>query len=103
MSLNANDTFEVNRGSDLEFTFVWPGGLTSPLDLTGYTVDGYEVDPALAPYLSMAIEGAPTQGRIKVTVQWNEAMESHRAMGFRVRIARDQINSTTNLLKVVYQ
>lgn len=102
MSLSAKDTFYANRGSDLEFSMNWPNGIGGNLDLTGYTVDGYEVDPAIVDALELTITN-PVQGLIDGKIVWNENLPSETEMRFRIRVTNAERKITTNLLKVVYK
>lgn len=102
MALTENNIFRVNRGSDLEFKLNWPNGIGGNLDLTDYTVDGYEVDPALVPVLTLTITDAAT-GLITGRVEWDENLPEYQEMGFRIRIRKGTLDTTTNLLKVAYQ
>ena len=102
MSIDKKNVFLVNRGSDLEFRFNWPDGTGGNLNLTDYVIDGYEVDPDLKPHLTLEIESA-TGGLIRGLVNWDESMPSYREMGFRIRITKGELNTTTNILKVSYR
>ena len=102
MSLSEKNTFEVNRGSDLDFSFNWPNGLGGNLNLTGYTVDAYEAHPALQGLLSLRLT-TPEQGLITGLIDWNENLPSEQQMSFRIRITNAGRSLTTNLLKVVYK
>lgn len=102
MSLTDKSTFEVNKGSDLEFQFNWPNGTGGNFNLTGYVVDGYGVDPVLVPLLAITVP-TPADGLIRCVIQWDEAIPLYRPLGFRIRISEGNRNITTNELKVVYK
>lgn len=102
MSLNDKSTFEVNKGSDLEFQFNWPNGSGGNFNLTGYTVDGYGVDPELVSRITIT-SPTPTDGLIRCVIQWDENIPLHRPLGFRIRITQGTRNITTNEMKVIYK
>lgn len=97
-----SDTFIVNRGTDLAFSFNWPDGGGGSADLTGYTISAFEADPAIASYLSLTLVDA-ANGLISGVLAWNDALPMGRVASFRVRITKDGTHTTTSPLWVQYQ
>lgn len=97
-----NDTFTVNAGSDLTFSFQWPDGLGGFADLTGWTVDAVDTHPALEPQLSVALVDAPT-GVIAIRIDWADTLPLGRVASFRLRISQGENQATSNELWVKYQ
>lgn len=96
------DTFYVNRGTDLNFSFNWPDGAGGNADLTGFTVAAFDVNPRLAPYLTITLTD-PLEGLITGRVEWNDSLPANGSADFRIRITQGSNDTSTNLLKVVYQ
>jgi hypothetical protein len=97
-----SDTFYVNRGTDLIFSFNWPDGAGGNANLTGFTVSAFGADPYLEPYLTVTLAN-PATGLINGRVEWNNSFPESGPLGFRVRVTQGSNDTTTNLLKVVYQ
>ena len=96
-----SDTFYVNKGTDLTFSFNWPNGSGGNADLTGFTVSGYDVEYYLEPYLTLTLTN-PSQGLITGRIEWNEALPEGRYVYFRVRIKQGEEDVTTNRIWVQY-
>ncbi len=96
-----SDTFIVNRGSDLTFSFNWPNGAGGNADLTGFTVAAFEAHPALAPHLALTLAN-PATGLITGRVEWSDSLPMGRIASFRVRITQGQNDTTTSPLWVQY-
>ncbi len=92
-----SDTFEINRGSDLEFTLNWPDGAGGNADLTGYTVDLFDVSANAVSFLTATLTTAAT-GLITVNFQWDDSIENGKTIYFRVRIVLGTLDQTTNKL-----
>ena len=97
-----NDTFYVNRGTDLNFSFNWPDGNGGNANLTGYTVSAMDVNPRLVPYLTVTLTDPPT-GLISGRIEWNDSLPANGSVEFRIKITQGVNDTSTNLLKVVYQ
>lgn len=97
-----NDTFTVNAGSDLSFSFQWPNGLGGFADLTGWTVDAVDVHSALEPVLSVTLV-EPATGTIAVRIDWADTLPMGRVASFRLRIAQGGNEATSNQLWIKYQ
>lgn len=97
-----SDTFIVNRGTDLTFSFNWPNGSGGNADLTGFTVSAFEVHPLLAPHLTLTLT-TPATGLISGRVEWADTLPMGRVASFRVRITQGANDTTTNPLWVDYK
>ena len=75
------DFITLYKGSDLNFTFYWPGDV----NLTGYTVSLYDAHPTLAGRLVLTIEDAIT-GYISGYMKWDEDITFKTPMTFRPRV-----------------
>lgn len=80
----------LNRGSDLDFTVIWPDGpgdAAPPLNLTGFTVDAFDPHPALVGQLTLTITDAAA-GQITGRIEWADDMPPGAIMAFSIRIAQ---------------
>ena len=100
--MSCNSTFEVNRGSDFTFSINWPDGAGGNADLTGYTVGLIDVAAALAPYITATLTDAAT-GQITTRVEWSDTFRTGQTMRFRLQVAQDGNENSTNLLGVVFK
>ena len=101
MGREVSDTFTVNRGTDLAFSFNWPNGAGGNANLTGFTVAGFEVTPAAAAYLTLTLTN-PATGLITGRLEWNDALPGGRVVNFRVRISQGANDTATNPIWVEY-
>jgi hypothetical protein len=99
---SSESTFMLNKGTDLDFSFNWPDGEEGNADLTGYTVTASDVDPRLLPYLTLTLTD-PSTGLITGRVEWSDELPMNGAAQFRVKISQGANDTTTNLLRVMYQ
>lgn len=97
-----NNTFYVNRGSDLEFTFNWPDGAGGNADLTGYTVTSFEPDAALADQTTVTLTD-PATGEITVRIEWLDEQKTGVNMPLRLQISSGEEQQSTNMMNVVYK
>lgn len=93
--------FHANRGSNIDFSFVWPNTEGGPLDLTGFQILKMDVDAGLAPYLTVT-SPSPGTGVIRVQIAWNSAL-TKRTYSFRIRLTYEDDNVSTNLVRIVYR
>jgi hypothetical protein len=92
--------YRANRGSDVLFTFVWPNTEGGPLDLTGFTIDVFEADAVIAPFLQVTSPD-PGNGVIQVRLDWSNTYVKNNYQ-FRVSLNENQDDATTNLIRIVY-
>lgn len=91
-------TITLNRGSDLEFSVSWPDPAGDPMDLTGWTVEAYDVAPALADHLTLTITDATGPAQITGRIAWAETLP--RWSFFRIRIRQGQTELSTPRVEV---
>ena len=98
------NTFILNEGSDFSFTFNWPNGSGGNANLTGFTVEVFDIPTSLAPFVTSQIT-TPSTGLIATTVTWNPKLSfGSPKLSFRIRIVSPSgVKTSTNLLSVVYQ
>jgi len=92
-----SDTFILNRGSDLNFSFNWKDSAGANVNLTGYTVSLRDVSASILPYLTVELTTAAS-GLITGRLEWNDTLASGRNHYFRVKITSGANDYTTNLL-----
>lgn len=97
----STSTFAVNRGSDLTFEMNWPDGPSANADLTGHSASVFEPDPRLDGLISATLTD-PTNGTIRVRIEWADGLPSKTPLRFRIAIANGAENQTTNQLSVEY-
>lgn len=90
-----SDTFTLNRGSDLDFTFHWPNPDGSNADLTGYSVTPYDESSVLTGLITLTITD-PATGLITGRVEWSDSIPDGRSCRFRVRVSIGQNQKTTS-------
>lgn len=73
-----------NAGSDCDFRIGW-GRPEAPVDLTGWSVESYDVHPALAPFLTLNFEDRAL-GKIIGRIEWDESLKVGVPYHFRARI-----------------
>jgi hypothetical protein len=100
------DTFDVNPGSDLEFTFNWPtfapDGSIVNADLTGWSAVAYRVNPIIAAHLTVTLADA-SSGLIRVRLEWNETFPGQQFLEFQVQIFLGESHQTVGEIRVVYK
>lgn len=85
---------EINRGSDADFTIIWPG------DLTGREVGLFEPHPALVGNLSVTIsEVDGDETIIAAHFEWNQKMPCR--MEFRVATVLGEDQRTSQKMMLV--
>lgn len=94
-----SDTFIINRGSDLNFSFNWKDSAGANVNLTGYTISLRDVSASISPYLSVVIT-TPATGLITGRLEWNDTITSGRSHSFRIKITSGANDYTTNLIWV---
>lgn len=92
-----NDTFIVNKGTDLEISFNWKNEDGSNANLTGWTLFTRDVSDSIADLLSVEFSDI-TEGLILVKVEWANATREGRVHHFRVGIQNGAKDLTTNLM-----
>lgn len=58
---------EINRGSQCDLTFVWPDGAGDPLNLTGWTLDLFDVSETLTDHVTITATD-PAAGAVLIEV-----------------------------------
>jgi len=91
------NTFNINKGSDLTFSFNWPDGAGGNADLTGYTVSIYDETANLIGNIT-AVLTTPNVGLITVTLEWVDAITVGVLESFSVKILLGSLDVTTNKL-----
>jgi hypothetical protein len=93
-----SDTFIINAGSDLEAQLTWPNGSGGAANLTGYTVSAIDIEPNLAPHLTVEFISAPA-GTIRIRVDWSDSLPLGRVMYFRILlVSASGERTSTNLI-----
>lgn len=97
----------LNRGGDQTFQVFWPHATSTdavfvPLNLTGYTVEAYDVHASLLPNLTLTI-GDAAAGRIDGRIEWAESLPVGQLMLFRVRITSGANNESSPQIPVIVQ
>jgi hypothetical protein len=92
--------YTANRGSDIQFDFVWPS-TDGPLDLDGFTLSYYEVDPVMAPYATVWTDD-PSNGIVTVRIEWNELFVKSQYI-IRLKIKAGDDDRTTNRIRIIYR
>jgi len=96
------NTYLVNKGTDLNFTFNWPDGAGGNADLTGYTVAAYDVDSAISSLLTVTLTTANV-GLITVSLQWDETLSIGVEYKFRIKSTLSALDVSTNEFIVWYR
>ena len=91
----------ANRGSDVEFSFIWPDIDNEPLDLTGWTLGVFENSPQLDELITVSSDD-PETGVVKVLVEWDEALLEKAQYQLRVQAVESGVTITTNLIQIRY-
>lgn len=92
--------YRANRGSDIDFSFVWPNTEGGPLDLTGFQILTMDVSPTIAPYLTVSSPD-PGNGVIRVQLQWDMSF-TRRFYNLRIWLKDGDDDVTTNLVRIIY-
>jgi len=74
----------ANRGSDLEFSFIWPDIEGEPLDLTGWTLGVFENSSELDDLIEVSTDD-PESGTVLVRVEWDAALLVKNNYSLRVK------------------
>jgi hypothetical protein len=96
-----SDTYPVNKGSDLEFSFNWPDGSGGNANLTGYTAVAFDVNALISANTTVTLT-TPSTGLITVRIEWSDLIKTQSPLGFRVQISLGTVQKSTNELFVVY-
>lgn len=76
---------EIYRGSAADLSFVWPDGAGLPLDLTGWTLDLFEVSARLDGHVAIS-SPEPAAGRVLIEIDAIADLPIRTAINtFRVR------------------
>jgi hypothetical protein len=98
--MSDTSTFEVNLGSSLTKSWNWDNGEGGNADLTDYSIEIFQPDAAIAPYISVSITD-PLEGLIELHVEYSETFRVRQNMKFRIRILRGDEKHSTNELGVM--
>jgi hypothetical protein len=81
-----SDALEMQRGGDVDFRMLWPGGVEGqPFILTGWTVRVFEAHPVLAPHITVVV-GDASIGELIGRITWNNNFSDALRMSFRVQL-----------------
>lgn len=92
----------VNYGSDLEVDLPWPNGEGGNADLTGWTIEPFDVDERLDGLVSTAAAD-PSTGVVRFAVQWADGHRKGAPLRSRVRVSRGGQDATSNEIWVIYE
>lgn len=76
---------EMNRGSSVPISGVWPNASGGAANLTGYDLVPYDVHPQLVGHLTLTLVNAAA-GSFTGLIAWQEDMPDGRVMHFRMRL-----------------
>ena len=100
--MSETSIIQSNEGTLVSFSFNWPDGAGGNADLTGYTVDAYQVDSVFSGFVTVSLSDA-ANGLISASVAWDESfIDAADGKGFRVRITTGGVATTTNKIKLNY-
>ena len=86
---------EINRGSDADFTIIWPG------DLTGRWIGLFEPHPALAGHLTLSIaEASEAETVIAAHFEWDAGMPCRMEFRVATTLGEDQRTSQKMMLVI---
>lgn len=98
--MSLRNILPINKGSDSDLDVQWYEDETEAsavLDLTGFTVEVYDVHSALAGHISVAIP-TPANGKTPIAINWQDDMPSGAIMHFRLRISDGRRTSTEEIV-----
>lgn len=104
MSATQTVRINANRGSDIDFWFIWRDTSGDPVDLFDYTVSKMETTAAINSYVTLTISD-PANGRIDGRIEWNDLLQSGVSYYIRIQVTDgdDTEDQATNLIEVTYQ
>ncbi len=91
--------FNINAGSDLQFTFNWPNGAGGNANLTGYTAVAFRPDLTILGNLTVTLTD-PATGLITCIMQWDDRYAEGDEFSFAVQISNGTYQNATDRITV---
>jgi hypothetical protein len=100
----------TTRGSDINFSLVWPGEDEEPADLDGWDLTlmdvspefSVEIDQQQVDLLTASIVD-PANGLIEGKIDWHDSLQTRARYGFRIQVSLNgDDQSATELIQVRY-
>lgn len=86
----------ANRGSDVEFSFVWPRSLSAS------TIAIFEPASILDGNITLTVDNAAA-GEVSGVVEWADTYPTEQSIGFRIQVTTGTLDEALPEIKLYFQ